>query len=96
MRNNGYCVITPDCIEAYCLGKIKRYHYKDRSIKTKYHKDGSANIFIGRSLIDLIKHSGSLFSSEFFQANRDARGFGAPLYRVTNADEVLAFLEAHK
>ena len=96
LRNNGYCVVTPDGIEAHCLGKVKRYQYKDRSIKTKHHKDGSVDIFIGKSFMDMFIHSSHILSPKFYEANNALRGFGAPLYRVTNVDEVLAFLEAHK
>ncbi len=96
LRNEGYCIITSDHIEAHCLGKIKNYEYKDLSIKSKCYNDGSTDIFIGKSFRDLIIHSGFLFSSKFFKANRAARGFGAPLYAVTNPGEVLEFLGAHK
>lgn len=96
LRNKGFCIITPDIIEAHYLGKIESFEYKGRSIKSKHHKDGSTDIFIGKGFSDLIKHSGFVFSSKFFEANRAARGFGAPLWRVTNADEVVRFLEANK
>ncbi len=96
LRNKGYCLITPEEIESHCLGKVKQYEYKNRSIKTKVHKDGSVDIFIGKSFKDSIKHSGFVFTPKFYKANKALRGLGAPLYRVTNADEVVSYLEANK
>ena len=95
LRNKGYCIITPENIEAHCLGKMEVYEYKERSIKVKQRKDGSTDIFIGMSLIDLAKHSGFLMSSKFFKADKAARAIGAPLYRVTNAEEILTYLKAN-
>ena len=95
LRNNGFCILTPDTIEAHYLGKIEQYDYKDRTIKTKTRKDGSVDIFIGKSFLDVFKHSSLVFTRKFFKANNALRGFGAPLYRVTNSEEVLAYLKAN-
>jgi|GEM_PF-2335484 len=96
LRNGGYCVIAPDYIESVFQGKHKRYEYKNRSIKTKQYKSGGADIFIGKSLVDVLKHGPILFTPAFFRAWATLMGFGAPLYRVTNADEVISYLETNR
>ena len=96
LRTGGYCIITTDYIESVCCGKTKRYDYKNRSIKTKKYKDGSTDIFIGKSFFDVLKHCYIVLTPAYFRAMKSLLGFGAPLYRVTNADEVLSYLEANK
>lgn len=46
LRKRGYCIITPERIEAICCDQHQLYDYHNRSIKTKKHKDGSVDIFI--------------------------------------------------
>ncbi|MBX2809409.1 MAG: hypothetical protein KTR20_12345 [Cellvibrionaceae bacterium] len=95
LRKEGYCIITPNYIEVVFGGKQKRYTYKNRSIKTKKYKDGSTDIFIGKSFMDFLKHGSILFTPAYFRAWKALMGFGAPLYRVINADEVLDYLKKH-
>jgi len=96
LRKNGYCIVKDDYIESVCSGNRKRYEYVGRSIKTKKYKDGSADIFIGKSFIDMVKHGSFVFTPKFFRAYLSAIGAGIPLYRVTNADEVMSYLDSNK
>ena len=95
LRQGGYCIITSEGIESICRGKHKVYQYHNLSIKTKKHKDGSVDIFIGKSFIDFLKSTGFIWNRKTWKAYKALIGLGAPLYRVTNPDDVLAFLRSH-
>ena len=92
IRNGGYCIITSEKIQSVYKGKIKVYDYKGRSISTRKRKENSMDIYIGKSLIDLIKFG---FGRKYFKTVLAGLGFGAPLYNVTNADEVLEYIKRH-
>lgn len=96
LKNGGYCLITPTHIEATCGDRTRKYEYHNRTIKTKTWKDGSTDIYIGKSFKDALKHSGFIvFSKSYFRAIAALVGFGAPLYRITNSGEVINALKAN-
>lgn len=92
IREGGYCIITSEVIQSVYNGRTRIYEYKGRSIKTRTRKNGSKDIYIGRSLIDLIKFG---IGREYFKTMAAGLGLGAPLYNVVNADEVLEYIKQH-
>lgn len=90
IRKGGYCIITPEVIQSLCNGKTRIYEHKGRSIKTRRRKNGSKDIYIGRSLMDLIKFG---IGRNFFTTMAAGLGFGAPLYNVVNADKALEYIK---
>lgn len=92
LRNNGYCVITPDVIQSVCNGKTKTYEYKGRSLGKRIRKNGSMDIYIGRNPIDLFKFG---FGREYFKTLIVGLGLGPPLYNVVNGDEAWEYIKQH-
>jgi len=92
LRNNGYCVITPDVIQSVCNGKTKTYEYKGRSLGKRMRKNGSMDIYIGRNPIDLFKFG---FGRKYFKTLIVGLGLGAPLYNVVNGDEAWEYIKQH-
>ena len=89
----GYCVLTPDSITSICNGKTKLYSYKNRSISTRKNKNlGVVDIYVGKGLFNFIRFG---IGKNFFSSYLAGMGYGAPLYNVTNSEEVLEYISKH-